>query len=101
MSEDFIKGCGPQFFAHLLRRISDQLVRGEELWQAETGRPVPPRTVSTLFALDRFGPLGVTQIASLLRQSHPMVITWARQLATLGLIEAGADPSDGRRTVLS
>lgn len=101
LSEDFIKSCGPQFFAHLLRRVSDQIVRGEEIWLSETGGVTPPRTVSTLYALDRFGPLGVTQIASLLRQSHPMAITWARQLTSRGLVEARVDSGDRRRTVLS
>lgn len=99
--DDFIKKQGLSFLAHLLRRLSDDFVRGFAAWNEETGIRAPPRTHSTLRALDDQGPLGVTEIALLLRQSHPLVITWIRQLKELGLVEARLDPNDRRRTVLS
>ena len=100
LPSDFIQGQGPAFLAHLLRRLADELVRGGSLWYPERGVTAPPRTTSTLIALDEHGPLGVTQIASLLRQSHPLVIGWIRQLSALAFVEARSDPKDGRRSVI-
>lgn len=99
--EDFVKSRGPEFLAHLLRRISDQIVQGEELWYGELGGLAPPRTVSTLYALEHVGDLSVTELAALLRQSHPMAITWARQLISRGLVQGRIDARDRRRRILS
>lgn len=99
--EDFIKGQGLPFLPHLLRRLSDEFVRGFGAWGAEAGMKAPPRTHSTMRVLSSHGPLGVTQVAAMIRQSHPLVITWVRQLKALGFIESCPDPADGRRTALS
>lgn len=97
---DFIHEQGPAFLAHLLRRVSDDLVKAAEQWYPEVGVSAPPRTTSTLLVLDDGGPLGVTEIASRLRQSHPLVIVWIRQLDALGFVETRSDPKDGRRSVV-
>jgi DNA-binding MarR family transcriptional regulator len=98
--DDFIHQQGPAFLAHLLRRLSDELVRAASEWYPEMGVRAPPRTASTLLLLQDRGPLGVTQIAELIRQSHPLVIGWIKQLASLEFIETRADPRDGRRSVI-
>lgn len=98
--QDFIHAQGLAFFAHLLRRLSDEFGRGAAEWLAEIGISAPQRTVSTLIALDEKGPLSVTELAELLRQSHPLMITWVRQLTALGFVAAKKDANDGRRTVL-
>lgn len=99
--DDFIRQQGPAFLAHLLRRLSDELVRGAGEWYPEVGVTAPPRTTSTLLALAEHGPLGVTEIATMLRQSHPLVISWIRQLKADGFIKSRADAHDGRRTVIA
>ena len=98
---DFIESLGTPYMAHVLRRLYDDWVRNIELWYKETGVRAPPRTHSTMALLARDGPLGVTEVADRLRQSHPLVLTWVRQLRQLGLIQTSGDPHDGRRTVLS
>lgn len=98
---DFIQQQGPAFLAHLLRRLSDELVRGGSEWYPEVGVTAAPRTTSTLLALAEHGPLGVTEIADLLQQSHPLVITWIRQLKADGFIRPRADSKDKRRTVVA
>lgn len=98
---DFIHSQGPAFLAHLLRRLADELIRGAEAWYPEMGVQAPPRTISTLLLLSQEGPLRVTAIASRLRQSHPLVIVWLKQLDELGLTCADSDPEDGRRTLIS
>ncbi|WP_395331830.1 hypothetical protein WBP06_03320 [Novosphingobium sp. BL-8H] len=99
--DDFIRAQGPAYLAHILRRLADELVRGGSEWYPEMGVTAPPRTTSTLLALDEHGPLGVTEIAALLSQSHPLVIDWCRQLTSLGYIEAQTDVRDRRRSIIA
>jgi DNA-binding MarR family transcriptional regulator len=98
---DFIHQQGPAFLAHLLRRLADELVQGAADWYPTVGVTAPPRTISTLLALDDRGPLGVTELADLLQQSHPLVIVWIKELSRLSLVTSKTDPNDGRRTVVS
>lgn len=101
VSEDFIRRQGPAYLAHLLGRLSDELVRGADAWYPEVGVTAPPRTTSTLLALDEHGPMGVTEISTLLRQSHPLIINWIRQLQERGFVETRTDADDRRRTVVA
>ena len=98
---DFIESLGPAFLAHLLRRVSDELVEADRQWHAEAGIANPPRTTSTLLALDAKGPLAVTELATLLRQSHQLVMQWIRALEAEGLVETRRDPGDGRRSIVA
>ena len=98
---DFIQQQGPAFLAHLLRRLADELVQGAADWYPTVGVTAPPRTISTLLALDEHGSLGVTELAGLLRQSHPLVIAWIKELTRLSLVKSKGDPADGRRTLVS
>ncbi|MBC7985811.1 MAG: MarR family transcriptional regulator [Sphingomonadaceae bacterium] len=68
---------------------------------ARLGIVAPARTASTLRLLADQGPQSVTQIAQRLKQSHPLVITWIRQLAKLGFVSSSVDPADRRRTLVS
>ncbi|UNK58618.1 MarR family winged helix-turn-helix transcriptional regulator [Pseudoxanthomonas daejeonensis] len=98
---DFIQQQGPAFLAHLLRRLADELVQGAADWYPSVGVTAPPRTISTLLALDEHGSLGVTELAGLLRQSHPLVIVWIKELTRLSLVKSSDDPADRRRTVVT
>jgi DNA-binding MarR family transcriptional regulator len=98
---DFIERQGPAFLPHLLRRLSDALVDSGEVWYREQGLSIHPRTSSTLLALDEKGALGVSELAQLLRQSHPLVIQWIRQLGELELVTVEGDPDDRRRSLVS
>jgi DNA-binding MarR family transcriptional regulator len=54
-----------------------------------------------MYALGAHGSLTITQLAALLRQSHPLIITWVRQLNELGLVRTRQDDGDRRRTNVS
>lgn len=98
-TDDFIRAQGLPFLAHLLRRISDQMVADAGAWEdEELGIRAPPRTASTMLLLLVQGPHSVTQLADKLRQSHPLMITWLRQLEKLKFIKTAPDPDDSRRT---
>ncbi len=45
--------------------------------------------------------IGVVEISRRLRLSHPLIVRMAREFQERGLVEINADPSDGRRRVLS
>lgn len=98
---DFIHRHGPAYLAPLLRRLSDELVRGAQVWYPSVGVTAAPRTTSTLLALAECGPLGVTEISALLRQSHPLVINWIKQLSAKGFVSSRADAHDGRRSIIA
>jgi DNA-binding MarR family transcriptional regulator len=98
--DDFIRSQGPAFLAHLLRRLSDELVGECKRWYEECGIEAPPRTTSTLIALDDRGPLGVTELSVLLRQSHQLVLQWIRLLRERGLVRSAPDKTDARRTLI-
>ena len=100
-SEDFPRSQGLPFLAHLLRRLADRFVAEAQEYYAEQGIVAPARTASTLILLQEQGLQSVSQIASKLRQSHPLVITWIRQLSRLELVEQKVDPLDRRRTLIS
>jgi DNA-binding MarR family transcriptional regulator len=101
LSEDFIRRQGPAFLPALLRRIAEELLRGAEEWSPEVGLTSSPRVRSTLLALDEQGPMGVVEIAKLLQQSHPLVITWIKQLQADGYVKTRTDTADRRRTVVA
>lgn len=98
---DFIQQEGLPFLAHLLRRLSDRLVEGFTEWYPTQGIAAPVRTASTMRLLYRKGPMPVTVIAQEICQSHPLVITWVRQLTQLGLVEAHRDPADARKSIIA
>ena len=98
---DFVQAEGVFFLAHILRRLSDEIIEGCVSWYADMGLDVPPRTASILHLLYRRGPQSVTEMSSALRQSHSLAIQWIRQLTALRLVETAKDESDRRRTIVS
>lgn len=98
---DFIRGEGLPFLAHLLKRLSDDFVRGCTAWYPEAGLSAPPRCASSIRALAKLGPLSITELAATIRQSHPLAINWVRELQKLELVTTAVDPEDGRRTLVS
>lgn len=100
-SDDFIREQGLPFLAHLLRRLSDRMVAEAGAFEAGLEVRAPPRTASTMLLLLARGPQAVTEIADRLRQSHPLVIDWIRQLRALGLVTKSTDPADRRRSLVA
>lgn len=94
---DFVESLGLAFFAHRLRRLSEQLVEGCGDWLHRTGVVVPPKAGSTMLLLREAGPLSVTQIAQRLKLSHPLIIGLTRELEAMGLVRIDQDPTDRRR----
>lgn len=98
MERDFVVGLGPALTAHRLKRLGEDLADQLTGVIAEQGLELPARGGSTLLILDQHGPLGVVEIASRLRLSHPHIIRTTRELARLGLATFKSDPADKRRS---
>lgn len=98
---DFVSSQGLAFLAHRLRRLSEQLVEASGDWLREQGLRTPPRAVSTVQLLYRDGSLAITEIASELRFSHPLILKLADQLVSLGLAETAQDTCDRRRRMVT
>lgn len=99
--DDFIESHGSAFLAHRLRRSSDRVVDQISDILLELGLDVPPRGASMLLLIDEQRQIGVVEISRRLRLSHPLIVRMAREFKERGLVEINADPSDGRRRVLS
>lgn len=99
---DFIReSLGRAFIASAMRRVSDQFFAGSSEWHREFGIAAPVRTWAQLLLLEERGPLGITEIASELRQSHPTIIEWTRALTNLRMTSASQSAADRRRNEIS
>jgi DNA-binding MarR family transcriptional regulator len=98
---DFVESLGLPLFAHRLRRLSESLVEAARRWLPQMGVTAPPKAGSTLLLLAEEGPLSVTEIATRLRLTHPLIIKLTRELVELGLVRIEQDARDGRRRPVS
>lgn len=99
--DDFIESHGSAFLAHRLRRSSDRVVDQISGILLQLGLDVLPRGASMLLLIVEHQKIGVVEISRRLRLSHPLIVRMAREFEERGLVEINADPSDGRRRVLS
>lgn len=97
----FVLSLGRAFAGTALRRLAEQFQSGATEWFIERGIVAPLRTGGALLLLQERGPQGVVEIATQLRQSHPTIISWIKELERLGLIRSRPSELDGRRTVIS
>lgn len=54
-----------------------------------------------MLLLANLGPLSVTELAERLRVSHPLMISWLRQLQKQRFVKSAGDPNDARRTLMA
>src|SRR4051794_29960116 len=72
-------------------------------WVRRVVRPAEWSAIalSTLDALDRLGPLRVTELTARERITQPGMTGLVARLTSAGLAERRADPSDGRATLVA
>jgi len=98
---DFVESLGLPLFAHRLRRLSESLVEAGRQSLPNAGVTAPPKAGSTLLLLANAGPLSVTEIATRLRLTHPLIIKLTREMEALGLVRIEQDSRDRRRRPVS
>jgi GNAT superfamily N-acetyltransferase/DNA-binding MarR family transcriptional regulator len=96
-----LQDYGALFLGSRLKRVSEALYAGvDEVYQAH-GVDLPSRCFPVLVLLRDNGPLGITQLAGHLGQSHPAVSQMSHLLREHGVVVEKADPGDERRRLLA
>jgi DNA-binding MarR family transcriptional regulator/GNAT superfamily N-acetyltransferase len=84
-----------------LKRLSEALYGGvDEIYRAH-GVSLSSRAFPILFLLRDDGPLGVTDLAARLGQSHPAVVQMSGKLLAAGLVARARHRGDERRRLLT
>jgi len=98
---DYITALGPLALTLRLKRLAEHLSEdGRRLYES-LQVPLEPSWYALIMLLRDRGPLPVTGAAAQLGLSHPSVVDTSHKLEKAGLLQAAADPGDGRRRILS
>lgn len=99
--EDYSRGFGGEALAARLRRVSDRIDRDGARVYAARGIRFEQRWYGALRQLvEHDRPMGVGEIAAILRITHVSVSEASRSMEKAGLIVSRASPEDGRRRLL-
>ncbi len=83
-----------------LKRLSDQLYSDVDAVYKELDIALPANCCALLALLHNNGPMGVTELADALGQTHSAVSQTSKKLCSLKVVTGIADPSDSRRRLL-
>ena len=96
-----LKDYGGLLLGSRLKRISEALYAGVDTVYRAQGVELPSRCVPILLLLRDNGPMGITELASELGQSHPAVSQLSRTLLDHEVVSEKSDPADERRRLLA
>jgi len=100
-SEDYSRGFGGEALAARLRRVSERLDRDGARVYAARGIRFEQRWYGVLRQLvEHDRPMGVGEIAAILRITHVSVSEASRSMEKAGLIVSRASAEDGRRRLV-
>lgn len=100
--EDYSRGFGGEALAARLRRASERIDRDGSRVYAAQGIRFEQRWYGTLRQLSEHDrPMGVGEIAAILRITHVSVSEASRSMEKAGLIVSQASAEDGRRRLLA
>lgn len=100
--EDYSRGFGGEALAARLRRASERIDRDGSRVYAAQGIRFEQRWYGTLRQLSEHDrPMGVGEIAAILRITHVSVSEASRSMEKAGLIVSQASAQDGRRRLLA
>ena len=91
---------GGLLLASRLKKVSEALSTGVDDIYRRHGVTLPSRCFPILFLLRDNGPLGITELADRLGQSHPAVSQMSRKLLRHGVVREQAHAGDNRRRLL-
>lgn len=98
---DVIAELGELALASRLKRLSELLMKEASELYEELGVDFQARWFALFHALDRQGPMSVTELAEALGLSHPAIGKIAEQLIRRRLVQQYTDPLDERRRLLT
>jgi MarR family transcriptional regulator, organic hydroperoxide resistance regulator len=100
-TEDFPRSAGSAAIGARLRRLSERIDREADAIYAQHGEGFQQRWFGVVNQLDRRGALTVTQLAQLLKVSHPAVSQVVNALNAANMLVLQTDSDDGRRRLLA
>ncbi len=97
IQKDFLQELGYLGFTMRLKRISDKLMQdGRRLYQS-LGLDIEPNWYGVFLLLDRYGKLGVMEVADYLQLAHPSAIAIINKMEKAGYLLAERDAIDQRK----
>ncbi len=96
MTRDILADVGYLALSSRLKRIAERLQAQAAKAHADLGYPIQPSQFPLLAALDRYGPLSVSEAVEALGISQPGVTRTHGALMDMGLTEAATSDGDGR-----
>lgn len=100
MERDIIEELGSLALATRLKNLSERLAKDVALIYKELSFDFEPRWFAIVYALKDKETLAVTELAAMLKQTHPAVNQVANVLVEKGLVEESKDEADQRKRLL-
>ncbi len=100
MERDIIEELGSLALATRLKNLSERLAKDVALVYKELSFDFEPRWFAIVYALKGKETMAVTELASMLKQTHPAVNQVANVLVQKGLVEESKDEADQRKRLL-
>jgi DNA-binding MarR family transcriptional regulator len=101
MAEDIIKQMGLLCLGSRLKRIGDRMQADVSRFIEDCGLDIQPAQYPLLAALDRDGPMTVSDLVEALGVSQPGVTRNVTRLADMGLVETAKGRSDQRHKTVA
>jgi DNA-binding MarR family transcriptional regulator/GNAT superfamily N-acetyltransferase len=96
-----LRDYGGLLLGSRLKRVSEALYAGVDAVYEAQGLELSSRGVPILLLLRDNGPMGITELAAELGQTHPAVSQMSRVLLERGVVTEKSDPRDERRRLLA
>lgn len=100
MSRNIIEELGSLALATRLKNLSDRLAKDVAQVYKESSFDFEPRWFTLVWALKEGQELAVTELAAMLKQTHPAVNQVANILVEKGLVSERKDKEDQRKRLL-
>lgn len=100
MERDIIEELGSLGLATRLKNLSERLARDVSQVYKQSAFDFEPRWFALVYALKNGEELSVTELSTMLQQTHPAVNQVANVLVEKGLVEEHKDVSDQRKRLL-
>jgi DNA-binding MarR family transcriptional regulator/N-acetylglutamate synthase-like GNAT family acetyltransferase len=97
---DILEDLGDLFLGSRLKRLAERLQGDAGRIIRSAGLPIQPAQFPMLAAIDRYGPLTVTQAVETLGVSQPVVTRTLTGLAEMGLLETTRGDTDLRQKTI-
>ncbi|MBX3208656.1 MAG: GNAT family N-acetyltransferase [Labilithrix sp.] len=97
VATDLLAECGHLFLGSRLKRLAERLQADAAKVHRALGVDAQPAELALLAAIDRFGPMTVTQAVASLGVSQPAITRTATGLVERGVLAVEADASDQRQ----